>query len=388
MTEREETYQAASILAVDDDPANLRALAAVLAPLGHQIVFADSVAEVLAITEEQSFAVILMDVRLAVGDDFAVLTALRERLDFATPVIFLSGLGDVVKHTHRAYALGALDYINKPYDPEVLRGKVEALVLLKRRGSELRKRASIISRQSAEMVEQRSEAQASSDRKDRTLSIVSHDLRNPLSSIIVGAALLQQMPGSTPRQQVVATRIARSAKRMELMIHDLLDYARGRFGGGMSVVPKPVDLEEICEAVVAELQVVHPGRKIRLESSGGLQMTCDGGRIEQAVSNLIGNAIEHSATSIDVKATGAEDFVEVEVHNGPPGIPPAKLPIIFEAFRRGDQIGGGLGLGLHIARQIAIAHEGQIEVVSNDVQGTTFTIRLPREPRVARVSGI
>jgi signal transduction histidine kinase len=414
MTERVDTYQAASILVVDDNSANLRTLAQVLGPLGHDIVVARTCAEALDLTRAQVFAVILSDVRIGSGPPFEAFSALRARAGFATPVIVLSSAHDSWEYAHRAYALGALDYIVKPVDPLVIRAKVAALVLLHRRGAELEKRASIITRQSAEieaqqslaqasndrqsaemlqqqsqaqassdrqtaeMVEERSQAQASSDNKDRTLSIVSHDLRNPLNSIVVGAALLQQLPDSSPRHQVIAGRIARSAKRMELMIRDLLDYARGRFSGGMSVVPRLVDLEEICEAVVAELRTVHPKREITLQSVGRLDTTCDGARVEQAISNLIGNALEHSASAISVTATGGADMVEVKVHNGPPGIAPAKLPIIFEAFRRGDQSGGGLGLGLHIVRQIALAHGGDVSVVSDDQHGTTFTVQLPR----------
>ncbi|HEY0711764.1 MAG TPA: hybrid sensor histidine kinase/response regulator [Polyangia bacterium] len=352
------SYPHTRILVVDDNSPNLLAMCAVLEELGHEVVCARSCKEALRLTQEHSFAVILLDVQLGDGDGFDVLSALQRRREFATPVLFLSAVYDAAIYSKRAYRLGALDFIAKPFDPDVLRGKVSALVLLYQRGEELKR------------------AKASIESKDRTLSIVSHDLRNPLQSIAVGAAMLQQQLDGKPK--ATAVRIARSAKRMEVMIRDLLDYARGRFAGGIPVTFAPVDVKDLCTAAIEELLAVYPDREIALACEDGLVLQCDGARVEQAVSNLLGNAIEHSSGPIRVSVEGTEGAIEIRVHNGPPCIPPEKIGRLFEPFHKGDQSGGGLGLGLHIVREIAMAHRGEVTVESSSAMGTVFTVRLPR----------
>ncbi|MDQ3263045.1 MAG: HAMP domain-containing histidine kinase [Myxococcota bacterium] len=216
------------------------------------------------------------------------------------------------------------------------------------------------------------------------IGIVGHDLRNPLASMLVSAALLLRRGNLNEKDAEGAAKIIRGGQRMTTMITQLLDLTRTRLGGGLPIEPKPLDLGTLCHNVVDEFEA-----RIQLELEGELVGAWDGDRLEQVLSNLAGNAIEHAApgTAVQVKVRGEGDEVVVEVINQGSPIPPETLPFIFEPFRRGKQHAPAnstnLGLGLYIARQIVLAHGGTVEARSAGGL-TTFTIRLPRQtPPVA-----
>jgi len=216
--------------------------------------------------------------------------------------------------------------------------------------------------------------------REQFIAILGHDLRNPLAAILMGAEILGELP--EPHRSVVA-RLVRSGHRIEAMIRDLLDFARGRLGGGIPVVPQPCDLLTVCNEVVEEMKQAHPERAIGFEAVGDLRGDWDPDRVEQLISNLVGNAVAHGTGPVRVTARDEGDDVVTTVHNQGPAIPAALLPILFEPFTRPASAadGGpskGLGLGLYIASEIVHAHGGTLSVVSRDDEGTTFTIRWPR----------
>jgi signal transduction histidine kinase len=170
---------------------------------------------------------------------------------------------------------------------------------------------------------------------------------------------------------------------MHEIIQDLLDLARARRGIGISVSRRPASAVDVCTQAVAELQQVHPERVIRLSASGDLKLEADPSRLLQAVSNLVGNALQHGAPDADVSVEAAEelDDVVIRVRNAGSPIPEALIEDIFEPFRRGEAPGegtAGLGLGLFIVREIARAHGGSVSASSAEGAGTTFELRLPR----------
>ncbi|HYO72137.1 MAG TPA: HAMP domain-containing sensor histidine kinase, partial [Archangium sp.] len=178
-------------------------------------------------------------------------------------------------------------------------------------------------------------------------------------------------------------RISTSAERMERMISDLLDFTRGRLGGGIPITRRPANLRALCRQVVEELEMGSPQRQFRLSAAGELQGEWDPDRLTQLLGNLGKNAADYSPDGlpVDFVLRDEGDTVWVEVHNGGPPIPEDLLPRIFEPFRRATGEGhptSGLGLGLFIVQQIARAHAGRIEVRSTQAEGTTFTVRLPR----------
>jgi PAS domain S-box-containing protein len=215
--------------------------------------------------------------------------------------------------------------------------------------------------------------------RERFIGILGHDLRNPLSAIVTGVEVLANADPPAPVARTIE-RIRRSASRMDAMIRDVLDFARGRLGGGIPIRPERCDLGRIASEEVDEMKQASPGRVIELEVMGDLSGDWDVDRVEQLLSNLIGNAVRHGSDPIRIAARNAGDHVIVTVHNRGRPIPAPMLPCLFEPFQQGVSPEGsaGLGLGLYIAREIVHAHRGTIQVSSTEALGTTFTIELPR----------
>ncbi len=222
--------------------------------------------------------------------------------------------------------------------------------------------------------------------REQLLGVVGHDLRSPLSSISMAAALMLKRGGLRDDDAKATARIARSADRISNIISQLLDFTRARLGGGIPIDPKPIDFGEVCAEVIAEYEMVHPNRALCFSSDMDTQGVWDRERLAQVVSNLIGNAIQYGKPNspIDVSLRGEGDVVSLSVRNEGPPIPAELLPTLFDPFRRGKkqitQRTEGLGLGLFIVREMVRAHSGEIGVQSTEAEGTTFIVRLPRKP--------
>ena len=222
--------------------------------------------------------------------------------------------------------------------------------------------------------------------RDRLIGIVSHDLRTPISAILLGASTLLEMKrGQLDGQTIkVLSRIRSSAERASRMIVDLLDYTQAHLGGGIPVDRKPGNVHLLVRQVVAEIGVTHPDRDFQVVSDGDPQADFDGDRLGQVVANLISNAVHHGAADTPVRvALGGDDArVLVSVQNQGRVIPPEHLRIIFEPMHQLDPSAShsrrSVGLGLYIVDKIVAAHGGDVQVQSTAIDGTTFTIRLPR----------
>lgn len=221
------------------------------------------------------------------------------------------------------------------------------------------------------------------------MGVVGHDLRNPLSAIENGAALLLRWkPGD--REGRTITRIISSAQRATRILNDLLDFTRARSTGRISIRRAPTDLHTVVRDVVDEVRHAHPATAIRLveSPSGGAldcgSFDCDGDRIAQVLLNLLRNAIEHSAadSAVTVELESDTDPLVISVHNFGEPIAAEAIPSLFDPFTQGARRGRGIGLGLFIVRHIVEAHGGTIEVRSAAGAGTTFTVRLPRAASV------
>ena len=219
--------------------------------------------------------------------------------------------------------------------------------------------------------------------REHFVGVVGHDLRNPLTAILASAQLLLRYGRLDEAQARVVNRVASSAGRMARMIADLLDFARTRLGGGFPLQTQRTDLGELTRQTVEELIFAHPERTVRIDAAGDLWGDWDASRMEQVISNLVSNALQHGPEDGEVKVTvrGEPSVVVFSTHNGGPPIPREVLPHVFEPGRRGDAQPGGLGLGLFIVQQIVLAHGGSIEAHSSAAQGTTFTAVLPRKAR-------
>ena len=224
------------------------------------------------------------------------------------------------------------------------------------------------------------------DLREQFIAVLGHDLRNPLSAIMMSTGFLLALP-QEPRQKTVLERIQGSSERMSRMIDDILDFARGRLGGGMPLDLERVDVAALVGEVVDEIAGAHPGRAVRIAPSGAGTASLDRSRVAQMLSNLVANAVEHGPAGepVDVTVTGDADRVVLAVHNRGDPIPPEVVARLFEPYVRPQRKGPqpGLGLGLYIAAEIARAHGGSIRAASSAEDGTTFTVELPRSPSSA-----
>ncbi len=227
------------------------------------------------------------------------------------------------------------------------------------------------------------------DAQSLFLAILGHDVRSPLGAVTMGAQVLLHDQSLSSNVQKIGQRIFRSAKRVDEIVRDLLDFSTSHLGDGIPVDPYTVDLAEIGHNVVEEVRTFHPDRDIELVCKGNLNGDWDGPRVAQVFSNLISNAIQHgkSDCTIHVVMAGSEKDVLFEVKNDADVIPPAKLRMLFDpvksfairpASERVKSRVKNLGLGLYVVKEIVHAHEGKISVTSSKKSGVKFSVTLPR----------
>ncbi|WP_224245268.1 ATP-binding protein [Hyalangium gracile] len=269
-------------------------------------------------------------------------------------------------------------FLNLVYQPlHDAQGRVDGLLTHAVDVTEL-----VRARRRAEALEQQARRQA--EFEQQLIGIVSHDLRNPVSAILMSAQMLLKQEGLGERAFKGASRILSSAERATRLIGDLLDFTQARLGGGIRIQRRATSLHELMRQVLEEIQAAWPERDIQSSQGGDGQGEWDPDRLAQVVTNLVTNALRYGApgTPVRVSTRAEEDAVLIEVHNLGRPIPPELLPHLFEAMKRGshdqERSGRSVGLGLYIVQQIVRAHRGTVSVRSTEAEGTTFTVQLPR----------
>lgn len=216
--------------------------------------------------------------------------------------------------------------------------------------------------------------------REQFIAVLSHDLRNPLASLSAGARLMKAAKSADDAEKL-ERMMQTSVNRMARLIDSVMDFARGRLGGGLALKDKqPTDLAPVLEHVVAEIRADHPQRTITTTISLARPITCDPERMSQLVSNLLGNAVFHGdpAQPVCLSAVTHANSFELWVANGGQAIPDETQANLFQPFYRGKASASkqGLGLGLYIASEIAKAHNGWLDVDSSDAE-TRFTFLMP-----------
>lgn len=353
----------AAILVVDDHPQNLLAMQALLARDGLQVVTAASGPEALEALLAQDFAVALLDVQMPGMDGFELAETMRgTRRTRGIPIVFLTaGPGDP-QRVFRGYETGAVDYLHKPVDNRVLRGKVDVFVELWR--------------QRRLLADGHAELQRVLDLQETMLAVLTHDLRTPLSAVMMGAEWLRRQPD--PVVQRTAERIRGSGSRMSRLITELLEFARLR-SGTLRLDRRPVDLRRLVEQAAGEIQAADPQAVIAFEADGDCTLQADESRLGQVFANLIGNAVEHGQRRCRVMLHGDDGCVGVRVCNRG-DIAAAVRAHLFEPYKRTSARGeghAGLGLGLYIVDQFVRAHGGTVSVRTDDGE-VCFRVTIPR----------
>ncbi|MGE6915984.1 hybrid sensor histidine kinase/response regulator [Achromobacter kerstersii] len=357
-------------LLVDDVPENLVALEALLGSDRVEVLKAQSGPQALELLlTHGDVALALLDVQMPDMNGFELAELIRgsERTRHI-PLIFITAGTREQNWQFRGYESGAVDFLYKPIDPHMLSMKANVFF-------ELHERKRALARQ----LEERTEALRVNE---MFMAVLSHDLRTPLQSIVMGAALLQRQ-SDPARVASLAQRMAQSGERMTGLIEDLLDVTRIRQAGGLTLSPAETSMEGLVQRTLDEVLAGAPDRVIEPIYEGDLVGTWDGKRLSQVLANLMGNALHHGDADlpIRVEVDGTQPGqVVVTVSNGGT-IPPALLPHLFNPFRGGERRPDshkGLGLGLFIAQQIVLTHGGRISAESKDGI-TRFRVELPRQ---------
>ncbi|KQY13350.1 GAF domain-containing sensor histidine kinase [Rhizobium sp. Root482] len=217
--------------------------------------------------------------------------------------------------------------------------------------------------------------------REQFIAVLGHDLRNPLASLDAGTRMLLRTVEDEKGKSVLAL-MQSSISRMSGLIDNVLDFARGRLGGGIPVEQADrVPLRPVMEQVISELRIANPGRMIEADLTEAL-VRCDEGRIGQLLSNLLANGLTHGDPERPVRICSSVDgeWFELSVTNFGEPIPQEVTRDLFKPFVRASAKANleGLGLGLYIASEIAKAHKGRLSVTSSGDE-TRFTFRMPRQ---------
>jgi signal transduction histidine kinase len=357
-----------NVLVVDDVRQNLTAIEALIARPGLRVLQASSGEEALELLLVNEVALALLDVHMPQMDGLELATLIRgsERTR-SVPLIFLTAAAREPEQFFRGYDAGAVDFLYKPIDAQVLRSKVNIFVEL--------------FSQKKRLAEQLEELQQSLKLNEMFTAVLGHDLRNPLAAVANGAAVLLRA-SADPTVVSVATRIRASTRRMSNMVEQLLDVARLR-SSGLTLDLQPTDYKSLCETIAGELQPDGGDARIVIETQGDVQGKVDVDRFSQVISNLVGNALQHgkpdSPVRLMVDGTAADRIVLRVFNQGE--IPHERLPHIFDSFQRGRPEGGysgGLGLGLYIVKTFVNAHGGEVSARSSHDTGTVIQLSMPR----------
>ncbi|MFI5299515.1 MAG: ATP-binding protein [Polyangiales bacterium] len=355
-----------TILLVDDLDENLLAVEALLRSAGLELLRAKSGREALELLLIHDVALALLDVQMPEMDGFELAELMRGTARTRhVPIIFLTAGAQDAQRVFRGYEVGAVDFLFKPLDPVLLRHKVATFAELHRQRLELREMLRL---------------------NEMFVAAVSHDLRQPLATVVMGASLLErELEGRTALQTLA--RVRSGANRMAGMLDQLYDLARARLGGGIPLEVSEVDLRPLLDRGVEELRLADPERTVTIDYDDAATVGMwDSQRIAQVIANLVGNALRYGTAEqrVQVRVRGTPSTLVLEVHNGGQ-IPDALLESLFDPFRGARRTQrDSLGLGLYIVRQIVEAHGGTIDVRSSAATGVTFRVVLPRERRAER----
>jgi len=349
------------VLVVDDNPSNLVALDAVLSQPDVAVVRAASGSEALARMQEDDHAVVILDVQMPTMGGFEVARRIREEhAGRPTPIIFLTAFDVDPRLLRRAYASGAVDFVTKPFDEDILRAKVAVFVELYRKSREVMHR-------------------------DELLATLGHELRNPLMSLLSVVEQLGRHEIADPALARVHGTIRRHAAHLHRLVEDALEVARfSQRKIGLRL--ERVDLGEIVQHAVELNQAAIDARGTDLRVAlppSPILVTGDRTRLAQVVGHLLDNATKFTPrgrpVSIDLCVDGA--MAVVRVRDSGRGITPDHLRRIFRPFAQadsGDAARGGLGIGLALAKHLVELHGGTITATSEGTgQGAEFVVALP-----------
>ena len=380
--------RAAPVLVVDDRPENLLAVEAVLEPLDLRILRANSGAEALRHLLVEEVAVILLDVQMPELDGFETARLIKARARTTNiPIIFLTALNREIEHQLEGYGTGAVDYLAKPFEPDVLRTKVAVFADLFRQAKtienqrlQLERRLEERDRAEAALVAQTVELERSNAELERFAFVASHDLREPLQVVDGFLDLVQaRHPDGGPDAAELIARARHGVQAMTALVDDLLTYAKASTGQQHL---EPIDLAWLFEHVRAGMAADIDGAGAVVTVDPLPRVHGDRWQLGRVLAHLLQNALKFRRgddPEVHVGLTRREDQWVVSVRDNGIGIDPAEVPRLFTIFGRLNprETYAGAGVGLAFCRRVVERHGGQIWLDSLPDRGTTVSFTLP-----------
>jgi two-component system, sensor histidine kinase len=402
-----------NLLLVDDRPENLLALEAILEPIGQNLIRATSGPEALKHVLATEFAAILLDVQMPGMNGFEVAEIIKSREKSRTiPIIFLSAINKEDAYVFKGYSMGAVDYVFKPFNPDVLRSKVAVFVDLYLKQREIQRQADLLResqkrelelehRTSLLEAEARSAAKLSQmneelhrrqvaleqamGARNRFYASMSHELRTPINAVIgYSTLMLDNIYGPlNAKQKEGLQRTLKAARHLLELVNDVLDLSKieaGKIELSLQPVMFPSLIDDLFVTVRPLADEYGSVLSLEMESDESFTVVSDPRRVRQILLNLLSNAIKFGEGK-PIRVTCKQNDnkgVEIEVVDQGVGIAREDIPRIFEEFVQvSESKQPGTGLGLPISRRLAQLLDGSLTVESVPGQGSTFRLTLP-----------
>jgi two-component system, sensor histidine kinase len=401
-----------NLLLVDDRPENLLALEAILEPLGQVLIRANSGPEALKQVLADDFAAILLDVQMPGMNGFEVAEIIKSRERSRTiPILFLSAISKEDAYVFKGYSMGAVDYVFKPFNPDILRSKVAVFVDLYLKQGEIQRQADLLResqkrelelehRTSLLEAEARSAAKLSQmndelhrrqialeqamGARNRFYASMSHELRTPINAVIgYSTLMLDNIYGPlNAKQKEGLQRTLKAARHLLELVNDVLDLSKieaGKIELSLQPVMFPALIEDLFVTVRPLADEYGSSLSLSMESEP-FNIVSDPRRVRQILLNLLSNAIKFGeGKPIRVVCKQCDDKgVEIEVVDEGVGIAKEDITRIFEEFVQvSESKQPGTGLGLPISRRLAQLLDGSLTVCSTPAQGSAFRLTLP-----------
>ncbi|MBS0201261.1 MAG: response regulator [Planctomycetes bacterium] len=394
-----------NILLVDDDPRNLSVLETVLNDPEYRLIQATSADQALLALVREEFALIVLDIRMPGMTGFELAQMIKHRKKTAgVPIIFLTAYYSEAEHVIEGYGVGAVDYLNKPVNPAILRSKVAVFASLHRTKRDTERANNLLREEVAERrrieeqllqlnnkleqrVEQRTaELLAADRRKNEFLATLAHELRNPLAPIRNGLEILTLTGVDSDAARVLTAMMDRQVKHLVRLVDDLLDVSRV-MGGRIELRKEQIDVASVVAVAVEMVQPVIQEQRHQLQiflPTEPMIVDADPVRLNQVIGNLLANAAKYTVAGGRITLTGEREGNELilRIRDNGIGIGPDMLSRIFDLFVQVDQSStraqGGLGIGLTLVKTLVELHGGAVSAASEGLgQGSEFVVRLP-----------
>lgn len=366
------------ILIVDDKQENLISLRKFLESNHFEVDTASSGEEALKKVLKKTYALIILDVQMPGMDGFEVaelISGYSKTLD--TPIIFLSAVNTEKKFITKGYETGGIDYLTKPFDPDILLLKVKTFYKLFEQAQAMQEMQETLKKE----IEQRKILE---NKKDEFISIASHELKTPLTSVRGYIQLLERLPEvkNNEKYKSYLTKTSTQLDKLRDLIDDLLDISKIE-SGKMKFNFQPISTEKLLENTIDNVSQMYPSHRFRKLGKCTATILGDEMRLEQVLLNYLTNAIKYAPNSkevfIECKLTD-DNKIQIGVRDFGIGIPSDKHESIFDKFYRVEESSykfQGLGMGLYICKEIIARHHGEYGVESELNKGSLFYFRLP-----------